>query len=291
MKLKFNLQKIALLTLTLFLIGGKSVLAQLIISSKAKSTIFAPGVISTAEGEFAPTFAPDGKTVYFTGGPNYIYYSKLEQGKWAKPVLASFSGKWKDMDPFMSPDGKRIFFSSYRPYNGYAQLKFAHIWYVNRVGGEQWSEAHHIDSPVNLEGVNNYAPAVSKSGTLYFYSPNRDIKNKSTYYSSWLGDHYADPLLAQVNGDGGVHDPYISHDERFLIFASGGDLYISFKRDGNWKERQKLDGQVNDGGKNSSPSLSPDGKILYYSSSHENGILMIPVKIKFQSVLKADNEK
>ncbi|MDB5089587.1 MAG: hypothetical protein JWR09_3581 [Mucilaginibacter sp.] len=273
-------RKFAIICSLLSVFAALPAFAQSIIAPDSKASVFSKGTISTDSGEFAPTFSPDGKTVYFTGASNSIYFSKLKDGKWTKPSVANFSGRWKDMDPFMSPDGKKIFFSSYRPYNGTAQLKFAHIWFVDRVDGDTWSEAHHMDPPINLDGVNNYAPAISRSGTIYFYSPNRDINNKSSYFSTWVDDHYSTPVLVPIAGDGGVHDPFISPDERYLIFASGGQLFISFRKNSQWMERQKLDSQVNDGSKNSSPCVSPDGKTLYYSSSRENGILMIPVNVR-----------
>ncbi len=257
--------------------------SQDIIKPGAKATLLAPGVISTAAGEFAPTFTADRKTVYFTGDPTFICFSKWVNGAWSKPEVTSFSGKWKDMDPFLSPDGKRLFYSSYRPIvetPQSTQQKAAHIWYVDKLPGDKWSAPHHLDAPINLDGINDYAPAVSASGTLYFYSPNRDAANKTTYYCKWLGDHYDSLKIIPIAGEGGVHDPYISPDERFLIFASGGNLYICYQKGGTWGERQKLGPQVNDGAKNSSPCVSPDGKMLYYSSDHANGILMIPVKIQ-----------
>lgn len=251
--------------------------AQNLVKPGASPEVFAPGIISTSAGEFAPTFTADGKTVYFTGGPTFIYYSKFVNQKWTAPVVANFSGQWKDMDPFVSPDGQRLFFSSYRPVSGTVPLKFAHIWYVERLSDGLWSAAHHLDEPINLDGVNNYAPAVSSSGTLYFYSPNRDINHKSSYSSKWLGDHYGVPQLVLIKSEEGIHDPYISPDERFLIFISGGSIYISFKTNDRWSGRQSFGPEVNKGDKNSSPCLSPDGRTLYYSSDKVNGILKIPI--------------
>ena len=93
-----------------------------IIRANAKPAVFAPGVISTTNDEFAPSLTPDGKTVYFSGVSSAIYFAKLVSGKWGEPKVATFSGKWEDMDPFISPDGKRLFFSSrrdlYYPQNG-----------------------------------------------------------------------------------------------------------------------------------------------------------------------------
>ena len=249
--------------------------AQNLVKSGTVPDIFAQGIISTSAGEFAPTFTADEKTVYFTGGPTYIYYSKLVNQKWTTPVVASFSGQWKDMDPFLSPDGKRLFFSSYRPVSGTTPLQFAHIWYVERLTGGEWSVPHHLNEPVNLDGINNYAPAVSSSGTLYFYSPNRNINHKSTYASKWLGDHYGMSQLVAIVSEGGIHDPYIAPDERFLIFISSGSIYISFKMGDKWSERQSFGPEVNKGDKNSSPSLSPDRETLYYSSDKVDGILKV----------------
>jgi Tol biopolymer transport system component len=256
--------------------------SQDVIDPKAKPSVFAPGVVSTKAGEFAPTFAPDAKTVYFTGDGYKICFSNLIDAKWTKPEVAAFSGQWKDMDPFLSPDGKRLFFSSYRPSGESSQniqQKFAHIWYVERTANGQWSAARHLEAPVNLQGINNYAPAVSKFGTIYFYSPNRDTLHRTSYYCRWLGDHYDTPKIVPINGLGGVHDPYISADERFLIFASAGELYIDFRDGDHWSERRKLSSQINDGNKNSSPCVSPDGRTLYYSSNREDGILMVPIDL------------
>jgi Tol biopolymer transport system component len=251
------------------------------IEMAAKPMVFAPETVSPQNG-FAPSFTPDGNTVYFSGDSS-IYFSKRVNNKWTKPKVANFSGHWNDMDPFISPDGKRLFFSSYRPLNGAPQDKpqtFAHIWFVDHLSGDKWSAPHHLEAPVNLEGINNYAPSVSRSGMLCFFSPRRDINNKGkSYYTKWKGDHYDEPRVLSLNGSNGVRDPFISPDERYLIFVSGNDLYISYHNGNEWLAGQKLGSQVNNGGHNYSPYVSPDGKMLYYSQDHTPGILMIPINL------------
>jgi Tol biopolymer transport system component len=131
-----------------------------------------------------------------------------------------------------------------------------------------------------LAGVSNYSPSVSKSGSLCFSSPTRDVNNKGkSYYFKWTGDHYEEPKILSLNGVGNVRDPSISPDERYIIFISGHDIYISYRDGDGWTAGQKLGPQVNDGGANSSPCVSPDEKTLYYSSSNSKGILMIPINI------------
>ena len=76
-------------------------------------SLFGPRVISTEDDEFGITFSPDGKTCFFTkrtpstiSSSTYVICSShLVNGKWTEPTIASFSGKYKDFNPFITPDG------------------------------------------------------------------------------------------------------------------------------------------------------------------------------------------
>src|SRR3954463_9499517 len=86
----------------------------------ANPQLFADGVVSSPYTEWATSFTPDGKTVYFSRGAVYwtICSSKMVNGTWAKPAVVNISGRWRDTDPFITPDGKRMFFISNRPPEG-----------------------------------------------------------------------------------------------------------------------------------------------------------------------------
>ena len=99
------------------------------------------------------------------------------------------------------------------------------------------------------------------------------------YMSVWKDGHYQPPVLLRLNGDSEIYDPFISPDERYIIFASDKNLLISYRQGDGWSAGQKLGSQVNNGGENGSPYVSPDGKMLYYSTSTTDGIMMIPVHI------------
>jgi len=248
-----------------------------IIDSNSKAGVFAPGVVSTPFEEGAATFAPDGNTVYFYQGTIYmtICSSKKVGGKWGIPAVLPFSGRWSDWDPFLSPDGKRLFFVSSRPVDeGPSQNnphKNSHVWYADHLQSDQWSAPHVLDAPFNFDSANNYAPSVSKSGTLFFYSPLRDKNKRTSFYAKWLGDHYDDPKELLINGADEVSDPFIAPDESYIVFVSGNDIYISFRQAGGWSAGQKLSPQVNNGDSNFDPTVSPDGKMLYYSSARIKG--------------------
>jgi Tol biopolymer transport system component len=256
-----------------------------IIDSNSKSEVFVQEGVPIPNDESAPTFTPDGSTVYLADN-NTICVSKLAGGKWTKPKTAPFSGQWKDWDPFLSPDGKRLVFVSNRPLPGMPQdkpQKNNQLWYVDRLSGDDWSSPRHFDAPVNLDGFNDYAPSISNSGTLCFCSRGRDgNKGMGGYYTKWLGDHYDKPKQLFLNGDNDIFDPYIAPDESYILFGSNKNLYISYRQGNSWSAGQKLNNKVNNGNFNGGPYVSPGGKMLYYSQDHAPGILMVPINIPKQ---------
>jgi Tol biopolymer transport system component len=256
--------------------------AQNIIDTDSKATVFTQEGMPTPTHESAPCFAPDGKTVYFAINET-IYFSKLVNGKWGKPAVAPFSTQWGNWDPSMSSDGKRLIFVSDRPLEGMPRdkpQKNDHLWYMDRLSGDNWSKATHLDAPVNLDGFSNYGPSISKSGTVYFCSKGRDgNQGMRGYYAKRLGNHYEKPKLLALNGNSDIYDPCIAPDESYIIFVSDNELYISYRNGDEWLAGQKLNPQVNNGNPNHDPYVSPDGKMLYYSQNHAQGILMIPIDV------------
>jgi Tol biopolymer transport system component len=256
--------------------------AQNIVDPAAQPKVFTQEGVATPNNESVSTFMPDGKTVYMADGQT-IVFSKKVGGKWIKPVTAPFSGQWKDWDPALSPNGKRLVFVSTRPLEGMPQDKVqknAHLWYVDKLSGDSWSAPKHFDAPVNVEGCNDFGPSVSGAGTICFCSRNRDGNaGMRGYYVKWTGDHYEKPQMLALNGDTEIFDPFIAPDERYIIFVSNGDLYISYRKGDDWTQGQKLSANVNNGKGNFDPYISPDGKTLYYSQDKAPGILMIPVNL------------
>ncbi len=91
------------------------------------------------------------------------------------------------------------------------------------------------------------------------------------------------PLPATVNTEG-INDGCVtfSPDGKVMVFAKGNtgkkkgsedvDLYISRFRNGEWTAAQAITGSVNTPGHwESTPSFSPDGRTLYFSSSRPGG--------------------
>ncbi|HTD39839.1 MAG TPA: hypothetical protein VK671_04405 [Mucilaginibacter sp.] len=273
------------LILSLIIISCTSLAAssQNIVTPGSKPMVFTQKGVASPNNESVSAFMPDEKTVYLADGTT-ICFSKKINGKWTKPTVAPFSGHWKDWDPALRPDGKRLIFVSNRPVDTAADQskpqKNHHLWYVDRISGDKWTEPKHLDAPVNLAGHNDYGPSVSSMGTICFCSRGRDgYKGMGGYYVKWLGDHYDKPKLLSLNGNSAIFDPFIAPDERYIIFVSNGNLYISYRKGNDWSQGEKLGPEVNNGKGNNDPYVSPDGKMLFYSQDKAPGILMIPVNI------------
>lgn len=127
----------------------------------------------------APSFSPDGKTVYFTRN-NYIdnklkkstdkvvkqgiYESVVDGNKWKDIKAFKYNNPEYDVaHPALTADGNTMYFSSNKP-GGKGGMDL----YVTQKNGTEWSE------PVNLSALNTEGdelfPSVDKNGNLYFAS-------------------------------------------------------------------------------------------------------------------------
>jgi len=258
--------------------------------------IFAPGVVSGPANDGAPTFSPDGNTIFFTrstthwtvileshrmGGPNRVGELQKMKSEWSKPVLASFSGEWPDSSPAMSPDGSYIVFQSTRPVattkDGEPKpVPVSNLWRVDRVGSG-WSKPVRLPDAVNV-GPSIWKPSIAADGTIYLTVI--DDKGGKRLYSSRLvkGVYEKAQPLAFSGGTTADVDPEIAPDESFLVFCSSGrlkgdekdHLYL-VRRDGDgWGKvvqiRYEGDEMPYGYSTDDEPRLGPDHRTVYFSS-------------------------
>jgi Tol biopolymer transport system component len=276
------MRTILLLLFCAFLVSKGFSQVRLSIAEGAKSTVFMQDSAGRPNDESTPTFMPGGKTVYFANN-GAICLARKVGDHWTKPMPISFAGKYKDWDPTLTPDGRRLLFVSNRPYvaaDGSTKTG-NHLWMSQLTTGGTWSEPKHLDSPVNEFGFVNYGPSISASGTICFCSRDRDgNKGMRAYLCRWAGDHYEKPQLLVLNGNEPTFDPYITPDESCIVFSSDSALFISYRRGQSWSPGVRLGPQVNEAAKAGmlwGPSISRDGKTLYYNGGTTEGIDMIPV--------------
>lgn len=273
---------ILVLFVTLIAVGLRQGLASRSTSASTQTsdrTVYAEGVINTPERDYGTTFAPDGKEIFFTresreSGFRAIYFSAADGGKWTKPEVASFSGMYPDEYPAFSPDGRSVFFASRRPSEGTSVKRYNDIWVAQRTP-TGWGKPVNLGEPINTEGIDSH-PWATTDGTLYFHS-NRE-GNIDVYRSKLVNGKYAKPERLPFNSLSADGEPFVSPDERFVIFASdidggfgSGDLYISCNDGGVWTQPRNLGPAVNTPDWDGCPCLSKDGLSLFVSLGDDQG--------------------
>ena len=144
---------------------------------------------------------------------------------------------------------------------------------------------NYVFAPKNLgDSVNSsspeYYPSITIDGSKLIFT--RRVNNDEDFYECSLVDGKWDkaiPLGGKVNTNFNEGAQNISQDGQWIIFTGcnypegqgGCDLYISYKTNTGWSEAENLGPIVNTDFWESAPSLSPDKKDLYFSSSQAGG--------------------
>ena len=249
----------------------------------AQAHLFQQGVISTGDYETHPAFSPSGDTLYFLKGlPDASFFSICvsfkRNGRWTDPVVAPFSGRYLDADPFVTKDGKTLYFVSNRPLKAGEPAKPDwDIWKVDiRAGG--WGEPVRLDSPIN-SSASEYFPTMADNGNLYFGSSRPGGRGRADLYvCRWVDGRYSAPenLGDSINTADNEYEPYISPDERFLVFMAtypnglgNADFYISRQVDGVWSKARRLPAPINSDATEWGGKMGPDGKFYFGSARNK----------------------
>ena len=143
----------------------------------------------------------------------------------------------------------------------------------------------YVFAPINLgEGINTkdleYFPSLTIDGSKMIFT-RRIAGDEDFYESNFIIGKWSDakPLGGKVNTNLNEGAQNISQDGQLLIFTGCNypegegscDLYFSVKTNTGWSEPQNLGPVVNTDFWESSPSLSPDKRNLYFASSQAGG--------------------
>ncbi len=143
----------------------------------------------------------------------------------------------------------------------------------------------YVFAPQNL-GVNintkdlEYFPSLTIDGSKMIFT-RRIASDEDFYESNFVNGKWSNavPLGGKVNTNLNEGAQNISQDGQLLIFTGCNypegqgscDLYFSVKTNNGWSEPQNLGPVVNTDFWESSPSLSPDKRDLYFASSRAGG--------------------
>lgn len=145
---------------------------------------------------------------------------------------------------------------------------------------------NYVFAPQNMgDSINSkaleYFPSLTIDGSKMIFT-RRQNNDEDFYESNFINGQWskANPVGGKINTNFNEGAQNISQDGQWLIFTGCNypegqgscDLYIAYKtKNGGWTEPENLGPIVNTDYWESSPSLSPDKKDLYFSSNQEGG--------------------
>ena len=83
---------------------------------------FLPQIFSQFPNVRDIAISSEGDEIYFSvqsyvDEASFIVIARKENNIWSNPEIASFSGKYFDIEPLLSSDGLKLYFASNRPLN------------------------------------------------------------------------------------------------------------------------------------------------------------------------------
>lgn len=155
---------------------------------------------------------------------------------------------------------------------------------------------HALKNPVSFEPINlgpninssylEYSPFIAVDGSSLIFTRNIQRKNdfigQEDFYISLadsLGFRRATPIES-LNTGGNEGAFALSSNGKYIVFTAcdrkdafgGCDLYYSIFMDGEWTIPVNMGHKVNSAGWDSQPTLSADGRTLYFSSNRKGSI-------------------
>jgi hypothetical protein len=244
--------------------------------------VFAPGVVSSENHEFAPSFSPDGTEFYFSrgegpGNTKSVMVTRLVNGVWTQPEKAlPFENEC--FEARVAPGGDAIFFMGFSAKPG-GDRPDIDMFSARRTAAG-WADVKHLDAPFNPAG--SMYISFTDDGTLY----TSGVAEGGIVKARPEGEGYAayELLPAPVNTDTAVQVyPFIAPDGTYLIFnemggtrAGQSGLLVAFRNgDGSWTEPLEIPLGMRAG----TASVSPDGKYLFFTSGRPGDIYWVDAAI------------
>ncbi len=246
---------------------------------------------NTDFAEGCPFISPDGKRFFLMStrpegslGGQDIWVSTREspQDPWGEPVNvgAPINSPQNDFCPTISADGKTFYFASNRPGHCGASAN-ADLYTAQLDADSQATSVTHLGCVVNspFDEHSPFPGVIRGVGKVLLYSSARPAFAGDTttdhdlYMSPRSGGVFgAGIALSDINTQFNEGQPNLRVNGKELYFwsdrtgAQGPDIYSSRLTDDGWSTPMNLGGAVNSAAPDTRPSLSRNGKVLYFGS-------------------------
>lgn len=195
---------------------------------------------------------------------------------WHKGEFQAAYDEFEKVDPILDPAFKNHMY--------YKDMVARMSFLQSQLGNSQSIQKEQLSSPLNRFRL-QYFPVLTADGEQILFTKrdgtgNFDKEDIFTSFSDGQGGWTAPLSLAQT-----INSPYnegtcsVTADGNILIFTScdapdsqgSCDLYVAYKVKGAWERPTNMGPKVNSRSWDSQPSLSADGRILFFSSNRRGG--------------------
>lgn len=209
----------------------------------------------------------------------------LNAQNFSRGSLHPVNSNFDELNPVLSPDGKTLFFTiANHPMNIGGKRDPGDIWMASWMG-DQWSPPTHAGKALNDRTYNAVA-GLSPDGRELFLLSHYDHSGSAARTQgisvSLKSDHgWSRPeniVIPYFQNKSTFLSGTISPDLGVFVFSAEtygthgvDDLYVTFQENGRWTEPRNLGPGINTQFQELSPSLSRDGRTLYFSSNGRKG--------------------
>ncbi len=209
----------------------------------------------------------------------HIRFTRRSAAGWSEP------GAWPVIEgrtassPAWGPGDSTLYFQAWDPEADADERPRPTVLCAATRRAGRWSDPVVVPDLLPQEkGRVSASFCFAANGNLYFDRGGPDETGAwrwSLYVSEYRHGKYDAPRMLPGAINGGEIDwcPWIAPDESYLIWSShrageagGGDLYVSHHQaDGSWSPPLNLGDRINTPGQERFPSVSPDGRYLFFA--------------------------
>jgi OmpA-OmpF porin, OOP family len=215
----------------------------------------------------------------------------LVQALAAQPLnyhsLDNTNTPYNELNPIVSPDGKTLYFTiANHPENLGGKKDPGDIWFCTLNPESNWSEPVHGGTLINDRGMNTIA-GFSADGSemilLGHYDPAGNApRSQGISVSRKNGTLWTRPeniTIPYFQNKSPLGTGYITPDQKILVYSAEAygsygveDLYVCEKNgNGKWSAPKNLGAKINTQFQELAPSLSADGRTLFFSTTGRKG--------------------